>query len=279
MIKRPIQVVAVTGGKGGVGKTNVSINVAVALAKSGRKVVLLDADLGLANIDVLLGLTPNKNLADVMKGHATLDDIMLDGPMGVKIIPASSGTQSMVSMNSMQHAGLIRAFSNIQFPLDVLIIDTAAGISESVVSFLRASQEIMMVVCDEPSSITDAYALMKLMSRDYQINKFRVVANMVQNEKEGQQMFNKLALVSERFLDVTLQFVGTVPYDPELRRSVKKQKAVILDMPTSPSSVAYQRIANKMLQWPIAKTASGHLEFFVENLLQRSQEEPVSPLL
>lgn len=272
MIKRPVQVVAISGGKGGVGKTNVSINTAIALAKSGRKVVLMDADLGLANIDVLLGLSPKKNLADVIQGNATLDDIMLDGPMGVKIIPASSGTQSMVSMNTMEHAGLIRAFSNINFPLDTLIIDTAAGISDSVVSFLKAAQEILLVVCDEPSSITDAYALMKLMSRDYQIKRFRIVANMVQNEKEGQLMFNKLAAVSERFLEVTLQYVGHVPFDSAVRQAVKRQKALVLDAPSSPAALAYQRIANNIALWPIAKVSRGHLEFFVENLLRIDDE-------
>ena len=268
MTKRPVQVIAVTGGKGGVGKTNVSINLAVSMAKQGRKVVLMDADLGLANIDVLLGLSPKHNLSDVMAGSATLDDILLEGPEGVRIIPASSGTQAMVSMSTMEHAGLIRAFSNLHYPLDVLIIDTAAGISDSVVSFVRAAQEILLVVCDEPSSITDAYALMKLMSRDYQIDRFKVLANMTHSEQEGQAMFNKLASVSERFLDVTLQYMGQVPFDAHLRKAVKRQKVLVLDSPSSPAAIAYQRLAHKVMQWPVARTPRGHLEFFVENLLQ-----------
>lgn len=268
MTNRAVQVIAVTGGKGGVGKTNVSINLAVSMASAGRKVVLMDADLGLANIDVLLGLSPKHNLSDVMSGNASLDDILLEGPAGVKIIPASSGTQSMVSMSAMEHAGLIRAFSDIHYPLDVLIIDTAAGISDSVVSFVRAAQEILLVVCDEPSSITDAYALMKLMSRDYQIQRFKVLANMTHSEQEGRAMFSKLASVSERFLDVTLQYVGHVPFDTQLRKSVKRQKVLVLDAPSSPAAVAYKRLAQHVMQWPVVKTPRGHLEFFVENLLQ-----------
>lgn len=273
MANRPVQVIAVTGGKGGVGKTNVSINLSVSMAKNGRKVILMDADLGLANIDVLLGLSSKQNLFDVMAGKASLDDILLEGPSGVRILPASSGTQSMVSMSTMEHAGLIRAFSDIRYPLDTLIIDTAAGISDSVVSFVRAAQEILLVVCDEPSSITDAYALIKLMSRDYQINKFKVLANMTHSEQEGQLMFNKLATVSERFLDVTLQYVGQIPFDPQLRKSVKRQKVLVIDSPSSPAAMAYKRLAQKVMQWPVARTPRGHLEFFVENLLQ-SQDVP-----
>jgi flagellar biosynthesis protein FlhG len=276
MSKRPVQVIAVTGGKGGVGKTNVSINLAVSMAKSGRRVVLMDADLGLANIDVLLGLTPKNNLADVMAGRASLDDILLEGPAGIRIIPASSGTQSMVAMGNMEHAGLIRAFSGMEYPLDVLIIDTAAGISDSVISFVRAAQEILLVVCDEPSSITDAYALMKLMCRDYQINRFKVLANMTHSEQEGQMMFNKLAAVSQRFLDVTLQYLGQIPFDAELRRSVKRQKVLVLESPSSPAAVAYQRLAQNVMRWPVARTPRGHLEFFVENLLQAQEVQSVA---
>ncbi len=162
----PVQVIAVTGGKGGVGKTNVSVNLSLALAELGRRVMLLDADLGLANVDVLLGLTPKHTLADVIEGRCELRDVLLQGPGGIRIVPAASGTQSMVHLSPAQHAGLIQAFSDIGDNLDVLVIDTAAGIGESVVSFVRAAQEVLLVVCDEPTSITDAYALIKLLNRD-----------------------------------------------------------------------------------------------------------------
>ena len=154
----PVQVIAVTGGKGGVGKTNVSVNLSLALADLGRRVMLLDADLGLANVDVLLGLTAKRTLADVINGECDLRDVLLQGPGGIRIVPAASGTQSMVQLSPMQHAGLIQAFSEISDNLDVLVIDTAAGIGDSVVSFVRAAQEVIVVVCDEPASVTDAYA-------------------------------------------------------------------------------------------------------------------------
>ena len=204
----PVQVIAVTGGKGGVGKTNVSVNLALALADLGRRVMLLDADLGLANVDVLLGLTPKRTLADVIEGRCELRDVLLLGPGGVRIVPAASGTQSMVHLSPMQHAGLIQAFSDISDNLDVLVVDTAAGIGDSVVSFVRAAQEVLLVVCDEPTSITDAYALIKLLNRDHGMTRFRVLANMAHSPQEGRNLFAKLTKVTDRFLDVALQYVG-----------------------------------------------------------------------
>lgn len=269
-ISGPVQVIAVTGGKGGVGKSNVSINLSLALAEMGRRVVLLDADLGLANIDVLLGLTSKRNIADVISGHCSLRDVMIEGPKGIRIVPASSGTQKMVSLNPLEHAGLINAFSEISNDLDVLIIDTAAGISESVVSFLRASQEVIMVVCDEPTSITDCYALIKLLNRDYDMYRFRVLANMVRTQEEGRHLFSKLTNVTERFLDVALQYVGSIPYDEAVRKAVQRQRAVSDAYPRAKASLAYKMLAQKADSWPLPSTPRGHLEFFVERLVQQA---------
>lgn len=263
-----IKVIAVSGGKGGVGKTNVSLNTSIALAQSGKKVLVLDADLGLANVDVMLGLRVQRNLSHVLSGECELDDIIIKGPAGINIIPATSGTQSMVDLTPNEHAGLIRAFSDMQTEFDILIVDTAAGISDMVLSFCRASQDVMLVVCDEPTSITDCYALMKLLSRDHDIFKFKVVANMVRSAKEGQQLFEKLSKVSERFLDVSLELIGVVPFDENIRKSVRKQKAIVEAFPDSPASLGFKNLANKIAKWPIPDKASGHLEFFIEQLLE-----------
>ncbi len=264
----PVQVVAVTGGKGGVGKTSVSINLSVALAQMGRRVALLDADLGLANIDVLLGLSAKHTLEDVLKGTHSLLDIMLTGPSGVRIIPASSGTQHMSQLGAAEHAGLIHAFSELGEQLDVLIIDTAAGISDSVVSFVRAANEVLVVVCDEPGSITDAYALIKLLNRDYDVTRFRVLASMTRTTQEGQVLFNKLLQVTERFLDATLQYVGNVPFDDNLRKAIQRQRSVVEMAPRSKAAQAFQSLAEKVDRWPLPSTPRGHLEFFVERLVR-----------
>lgn len=264
----PVQVIAVTGGKGGIGKSNVSINLALALSALGRRVVVLDADLGLANIDVLLGITSNKNLADVLSGECGLREVMVDGPGGIKVVPASSGTQKMVALSPLEHAGLINAFSEISGDLDVLIVDTAAGISEGVVSFLRAAQEIVVVVVDEPTSITDSYALIKLLNRDYGIHRFRVLANMVKTQQEGRHLYSKLVKVTDRFLDVALQYVGSIPFDEAVKKSVQRQRAVLDAYPRAKASLAYNSLAQKADSWPLPSSPRGHLEFFVERLVQ-----------
>jgi flagellar biosynthesis protein FlhG len=262
-----IKVIAISGGKGGVGKTNVSLNTAISLAEQGKKVLVLDADLGLANVDVMLGLRVQRNLSHVLSGEYELDDVIIEGPAGINIIPATSGTQSMVDLTPAEHAGLIRAFSDMNTKFDVLIVDTAAGISDMVLSFCRAAQDILLVVCDEPTSITDCYALMKLLSRDHDIFKFKVVANMVRSPKEGQQLFAKLSKVSDRFLDVALDLVAVIPFDENIRKSVRKQQAIVQAFPDSPASIAFKALAEKIVQWPIPHQASGHLEFFIEQLL------------
>ncbi|HWS01959.1 MAG TPA: MinD/ParA family protein [Gammaproteobacteria bacterium] len=267
---RPVRVIAVSSGKGGVGKTNVSVNLGVAMAEEGQRVMLLDADLGLANVDVMLGLHPEFDLSHVIQGTRTLEEVIVTGPSGLQIVPASSGTKAMAELSPMEHAGVIRAFSELSHDLDVLIIDTAAGIADSVVSFSRAAQEVIVVVCDEPASITDAYALIKLLSREYGIQRFRVLANMAQSAQEGRELFAKISRVTERYLDVTLDFIGMIPFDDYLRKAVKRQKAVVEAYPRSRAAMAFKTLAQKADKWPIPTGAAGHLEFFVERLIQSS---------
>jgi flagellar biosynthesis protein FlhG len=264
---RPVQVIAVSGGKGGVGKSNISVNLSIALAEMRRRVVLLDADLGLANVDVLLGVKATHTLADVLAGTHSLRDVLVTGPAGLRIVPASSGVQRMAALSPAEHVGLIHAFNELSDQVDILVIDTAAGISDTVVSFVRAANEVIVVVCDEPSSITDAYALIKLLSKDYGMQRFRVVANMTRTPQEGAQMFNKLNAVCERFLDVSLQYLGQVPFDENVRKAVQKQKALLEFAPNSKASVAIRALAKAVDQWPLPSAPTGRLEFFVERLL------------
>jgi len=269
---RPVRVVAVSSGKGGVGKTNVSVNLSVALAEAGRRVMLMDADLGLANVDVLLGIHPQLNLSHVIAGERSLEEVIVPGPAGVLVVPAASGVKRLAELSTVEHAGLIRAFSELNHDIDAMIVDTAAGINESVVSFSRAAQEIVVVVCNEPASITDAYALIKVLSRDYGIGYFRVLANMAGNAQEGKELFGKISRVTERYLDVTLDYIGVIPHDEYLRKAVRKQRAVVQAFPRSRSATAFRNLAQKIDGWPVPSAANGHLEFFVERLIQSRRE-------
>jgi len=269
--QKPVQVIAITSGKGGVGKTNVAVNLGVSMASMGKDVMLMDADLGLANVDVMLGLRPRFNLSHVLSGERVLDEVVIDGPENLKIVPASSGVMSMAALKPAEHAGVIRAFSELNYPLDVLLIDTAAGISDSVIAYTKAAQEVLVVLCDEPASITDAYALIKLLSRDFGLHRFHVLANMVSSIQTGKELYRKVLQVTDRYLDVALDFVGVIPNDEYLRKAVQRQKAVVDAYPRCKSSLAFKKLAQKAESWPVSSCAGGRLEFFVERLIMASQ--------
>lgn len=272
----PVRVIAVTSGKGGVGKTNLSVNLGLALSEQGKRVALLDADMGLANVDVLLGMYPKYNLSHVLKGEKSLSEIIVTGPSGLLVIPASSGLQHMSDLSTVEQAAVIRAFSEIDRDLDVLIVDTAAGISSSVVNFARACQEVIVVVCDEPTSLTDAYAFVKLLNRDYGLSRFHILTNMVQSAQQGQNLFQKLTRVTDRYLDVTLQFAGAIPYDDYLRKAVQQQSPVVAAYPRSKASLALKNVARQINGWPIRAQAGGYLEFFIERMIQYGVQEDVA---
>lgn len=268
--QKPVRVITVASGKGGVGKTNLSVNLAISLSKLGGRVLLMDADMSLANVDIMLGLQTKYNLSHVLDGHKTLREVIVDGPGGIKIIPAASGVKRMAQLSALENAGIINAFAELSDELDVLIVDTAAGIADSVVSYCRAAQEVIVVVCDEPASITDAYALIKVLSRDYQITRFRLVANMSRSPAHSQRLYEKFSRVCEQFLQVHIDYFGTVPFDQALRDAVQKQVPVTLNQPTSPSAKAFRDMAKKLQTWPVPSDATGYLQFFVENLFKRN---------
>ena len=263
---RPVRVLAVASGKGGVGKTNVSVNLGVAFAGLGRRTMLLDADLGLANVDVLLGLQVPYNLSHLLGGERDLDEIVVSGPAGLRIVPASSGVARLANLSPAEHAGIIGAFSSLAEPVDVLIVDVAAGISPAVLQFCVAAQEVMVVVCDEPSSLTDAYALVKVLARDHGVRRFHTITNRVDSLHHGRRLHHKLQSVCDRFLDIPLQHLGAVPEDPLLRRAVQMQAPVVTAYPSSPAARAFKDLARHADNLPEPRGMSGSIEFFLERL-------------
>src|ERR1700761_7530159 len=264
---RPVKVIAVTGGKGGVGKTTVSANLAVSIAAAGRQVMLVDADLGMANVDVLLGLHTRFHLGHVVSGQCTLEDAIVTGPHGLQIVPAASGIKRMATLSPAEHAGIIRAFSDLYHQVEVLVVDTAAGLNDSVMTFSQAAHHVLVVVCDEPASITDAYALIKVLSREHGVQRFQILANQTRRAGEGPALFQKISKVCDRFLNVGLEFAGSIPFDDYLRRSVQRHTAVVEAYPSSISSVALKNLASKADKWSAPQGARGHLEFFVERMM------------
>ncbi|MCC7120206.1 MAG: MinD/ParA family protein [Gammaproteobacteria bacterium] len=265
---RPTRVIAVTSGKGGVGKSTVSINLATALAAAGSRVTLFDADLGLANIDVLLGLSAQRTLADVLDGTCGLRDILLDGPAGMRIVPASSGVQRMAELTDAERVGLMHAFSDLEGTMDVMIIDTAAGIAANSLQFCEASQEVVVVVCNDPASIADAYATIKVLNQRTRRTRFRVLVNMTHSDHEARDIFARLVRATDRFLDVALDFVGVVPFDRAVAQAARRRAPVVTAYPASPAGAAFKRLAAVADRWPEPRAASGQLEFFLERMIR-----------
>jgi flagellar biosynthesis protein FlhG len=265
---RPSKVLAITGGKGGIGKTNIAINLSVALAGMSQNVVLLDADMGLANIDVMLGIKAKNNLSDVLSGQCKLEEIIITGPNNINIIPSSSGNIHMASLGYKEIGGLIDTLSSLENKPNYLIIDTAAGITESVVGFAAAADEIIVVVCNEPSSIADAYALIKLLNKQFNIHKFRVITNKMKKVGENDEVFAKLTRVTDKFLNISIVNLGSIPEDKFMEKSVRKSKSVVTEYPYSLGTKAFYDIARNIMNLPIVNTVTGNMQFFQKQLVE-----------
>jgi flagellar biosynthesis protein FlhG len=242
-IKGPMRVIAVTSGKGGVGKTNVVLNLCLALSRLHRRVFLLDADMGLANVDVLLGLSPRYTLEHVLNGQRDIMDIVVEGPAGFKILPSGSGISELSEMSSEQQMRLFRELSRIEDEVDYLFIDTGAGISSNVLRFNASANEIIVIANPEPTSITDAYALMKLLSIKYHIREFGLIANSVADDEEGLEVYSRLNRVCGQFLHVNLNYLGCIPLDKHMRQAVRQQQALLEAFPQAPAARSITRIA------------------------------------
>jgi flagellar biosynthesis protein FlhG len=263
-------VVSVTSGKGGVGKTNLSVNLACCLAREGKKVVLLDADLGLANVDVLLGLTPTHNLFHLFHEGAALSDVLMDTPYGFKILPASSGVSEMLSLSAGQKITLLEAMDELEDSVDYLIVDTGAGINENVMYFNLASQERLVILTPEPTSLTDAYALIKVMQQNHDVHDFRVLVNMSADEKSALDIFRRLYKACDHFLSgIGLDYLGMIPRDAAVRKAVVNQQPFCAMEPVGPAGKALAVVAKTIQTWEVPQTLDGNIKFFWKRLLFR----------
>jgi flagellar biosynthesis protein FlhG len=265
------KVISVTSGKGGVGKTNVVANLGLAFTQMGFQVLVLDADLGLANIDVLLGLTSRYTVEHLLKREKSLPDILIQGPGGMSILPAGSGVLELVALNEGQKLFLLNEFDQFADHVDILLIDTGAGISSNVLYFNLAAQESIVVVTPEPTSITDAYALIKVLASKHRKKSFMILVNLVATAQEAKEVFRKINKVVDRFLgSLSLDYLGFIPFDEHIAKAVRSQRAVLDLYPQSSASRSFVELAKVIAEKPIQNRGNGSLQFFWKRLLEGS---------
>jgi len=265
---QPTRVLSVTSGKGGVGKTAVVANTACCLARSGKKVLLLDADLGLANIDVVFGLTPQFNLNHFFSGEKDLRSIIVRGPHDLHILPAGSGQQSFILLDGDQKLRLLDGLGTLDDDYDFVFIDTEAGISENVTYFNTAAHDIVLVTTPDPTAITDAYALMKLLSTQYHEKKFCLVVNMVRDETEALDVYRKLTVVANRYLDISIDYYGSIPYDRQMAEAIRRQQAIVDLHADAHVSLAFTELAEHIAKCNWERSPKGNVQFFWNQLLR-----------
>ena len=245
--RKTARVITVTSGKGGVGKTSLSVNLAIQLRRLGKRVVVLDADFGLANIEIMLGIRPQYNLADLMFRGKSMNDIVTYGPEGIGFISGGSGINEMANLTRDQVFRLIQKMAELDQQADVIIVDTGAGIGDSVLEFVAASAEVLLVATPEPTSITDAYALLKSLNRNssYKPGKtvVKIVANQVRGNNDADELFDKLGIVVNKFLNIDIEYLGSVPYDANMQRAVMRQEPLSIAAPNAAAARSVEKIA------------------------------------
>lgn len=263
-------VISVSSGKGGVGKTNVVLNTAIALRDMGKRVLILDADMGLANIDVMLGIAPKYNIAHVLSGQKGIREVLVQGPKGILILPASSGTTEFINMGESEKLFLLEEMEELGDEIDIMLIDNSAGISGNVLYFNIAAGHRVIIVTPEPTSITDAYALIKILVTRHKIKDFSLIVNQVRDVQDGQRVFKQLARVTDRFLGaLSLDYLGCIFKDEHVSKAICQQQALIEIYPESEASKAIREVASRVLSMANSKgevTRDGNIKFFWQHL-------------
>ncbi len=259
-------VLAISSGKGGVGKTNVVINLAVEIQRRGLRVLVFDADLGLSNVPILLGLVPQYNISHVLFGEMRMKEVLFPGPEGVTVLPAGFGVQELAALTEEQKLRLLCETEELEQDFDVVLIDTGAGISPNVLFFNIVSHENIMVVCPEPASMSDAYVLMKILAMRYQRKTFKVLMNSVKEEGEAARVLDRITEACRRFLGVSVRHFGNIPYDRRIREAVRSQKPVVELYPDAASSRSFSQLASRLLDAIPEDYPVGSLQFFWKRL-------------
>ncbi len=260
--KENIRVIAITSGKGGVGKTYVTANLAYILSRMKKKTLIFDADMGLANIDVILGIFPKDNMHHVLLGEKSLSEVIVPGPGGIKILPAASGIQEMAELSKGQKLTLMDELNDLNEDFDFMLIDTAAGITGNVLYFNMAAKEIIVIVSPEPTSLTDAYALIKILYNGHAEKRIMLIVNMAKNSHEAQEVFARLSKATEHFLDLSIEYLGYIIYDEKVTEAVKQQKMFAEIYPYTQASKCLSSIAKKICREKPEKYNLGSMKFF-----------------
>ncbi len=257
------RVITITSGKGGVGKTNLSVNFALSMASRGKNVLLFDADLGLANVDVMLGMIPKYTLLNVLNGQKTLQEIILEGPGGIRLVASGSGgVQELADLNETQRGRFLEALLDLQKQSDVILIDTGAGLHPNVLAFVLAAEEVVIVTTPEPTALMDAYGMIKILYREKQNPLITVVVNMASNQAEADEAGKKLVILSKRFLDLEIKYLGFVPRDPAMIRAVREQKPVLISAPLCPAAVSLGNLSDQLLSGKDPRAEGDLINFF-----------------
>ena len=263
MAQGDCRVIAFTSGKGGVGKTNVSVNFALAMANRGKKVLLFDADLGLANVDVMLGVMPQYTLLNVLNGQKKLSEIIIEGPGGIRMVASGSGgVQELADLSETQRGNFLDALMDLQHQSDFILIDTGAGLHRNVLAFVMAAEEVVIVTTPEPTALMDAYGMIKILHREKRDPAINVIVNMAANQQEADEAGRKLSILSKRFLNLEVEYMGFVLRDPSMVRAVKEQRPVILSSPMCPAAVSLDRLAGMLISGKSQKAGGNLVNFF-----------------
>lgn len=265
-----LRVIAVTSGKGGVGKTNITANLAVLAARAGKRVLIVDGDLGLANVEIVFGVKPKQHIGALIDGTHTMEETLTEGPHGIKILSAGSGIQSLTSLDEHQKMRLSAAMDGVEDRFDLVLVDSGAGIGDNVLFFVGAAQEALLVVSPEPTSLVDAYAVVKVLSQQAGVTLFNVVVNQVVDELQARDIFPKLTAVTSRFLSAKVRHVGFIPRDENLHRAIMVQRPVVDAFPLSPASRALNLVADKLLNSPAPTRLEAGFKFMWHRLLREA---------